>query len=255
MSKNGLSPAPLVLITGATSGLGLALAHHYQRTGARLVLVGRKPLAALDSALFTPATYCQSDLSQPDAALEIGEWLVQHDVQHLELLIHNAGLGYYGALATQPPTSIETLIQVNLKTPLALTHRLFPQLALGHGKVVFISSVAAALPVPDYAVYGATKAALDGLARNLRVELAGRIAVQVIHPGAIRTEMHAKSGIPAGQLSTERFPTAAQVAAQTVRAIATQRAEITLGASNRLVMFAGHWAGGLLETFASRRRA
>lgn len=254
MSKNAFSSSLIVLITGATGGLGLALARHYQATGARLILVGRKPLATLDPALFTPATYCQSDLSQPYAATEIAEWLAQRNFQHLDLLIHNAGLGYYGALAAQSPASIETLLQVNLKTPLALTHKLIPQLIAAQGKVVFISSVAAALPVPEYAVYGATKAALDGLARNLRIELAGRVAVQVIHPGAIRTEMHTKSGAPARELPTERFPTATQVAAQTARAIASQRAEITLGASNQLVMFAGHWVGGLLETFTSRRR-
>ncbi len=255
MSKNASSSALIVLITGATSGLGLALAQHYQATGARLILVGRKPLATLDPPLFTPATYCQSDLSRPDTVAEIGEWLAQRNLRHLDLLIHNAGLGYYGAPAAQPAASIETLIQVNLKTPLALTHSLLPQLAPAHGKVVFISSVAAALPVPDYAVYGATKAALDGLARNLRVELAERVAVQVIHPGAIRTEMHAKSGVPAGQLKAERFPTAAQVATQTARAIASQRAEITLGTNNRLWRFAGYWLGGLLEMFANRRRA
>jgi len=88
------------------------------------------------------------------------------------------------------------------------------------GRVIFIGSVAAALPAPDYAVYGATKAALEGFARSLRVELRGRVGVQVIHPGATRTGMHAKAGAPLERMGWTDFPPPERAARQIVRAIA-----------------------------------
>ena len=90
---------------------------------------------------------------------------------------------------------IENLIHVNLRAPVTLTHALLPRLKAAKGKIVFISSVISNMPCPDYAVYGATKSAIDSFARNLRIELEGIVSVQAIHPGATRTGMHAKMGL------------------------------------------------------------
>jgi short-subunit dehydrogenase len=115
--------------------------------------------------------------------------------------------------------------------------------------------VAAALPAPDYAVYGASKAALEGFARSLRIELAGRVGVQMIHPGATRTGMHAKIGAPLAQIGWRRFPPAARVAAQIVRAIDGGRPLETIGAANRLLRFAGRQLGGLVDRAIARKPA
>ncbi|NJL34944.1 MAG: SDR family NAD(P)-dependent oxidoreductase [Chloroflexaceae bacterium] len=153
---------------------------------------GRAP-AELDTNLFTPARYCRADLSQPEQATQtVAAFCHQHALRHIDLLIHNAGIGYYGPLEQQPWPSIEALVAVNLAAPIELTHTLLPYIEQARGRLVFISSVVSVLPAPDYAVYSATKAALDGFARSLRLELRGRVSVQVIHPGATRTAMHAK---------------------------------------------------------------
>ncbi len=228
-----------ILITGATDGIGLALARIYQTRGARVILVGRRSLDQLDSTLFTTTTYCQADLSHADCAESITHFLHTQGIQQLDLLIHNAGIGSYGPTEKQAPEKIRELVTVNLLAPIALTHAQLPLLRQPSGKIVFISSVASALATPQYAVYSATKAALDGLARNLRIELRDRVAVQLIHPGATRTGMHAKSGISKDVLNWERFPAADRVASQITQAIDGQQASVTIGLGNRLLRFAG----------------
>jgi short-subunit dehydrogenase len=247
-------PTPTVLITGATDGIGLALARSYQARGVRLVLVGRRPRAALDQALFTPERYCQVDLTQADCADVVTRFLDEQAIAELSLLIHNAGVGYYGSVEQQPPENISELVTVNLRAPIALTHALLPRLRAARGKLVFISSVAAGLPVSEYAVYGATKAALDGFARSLRIELRDAVAVQVIHPGATRTSMHTKSGVPSGALKWERFPSPETTAERIAQAIADSRSSVTIGAVNRLLRFGGYYVPGIVHWFASRMR-
>lgn len=240
-----------ILITGATSGIGLALARLYKDS--RLILLGRTPLAQLEDTLFTAQTYCQCDLSRADCAEHLRAFLSSQGINKLELVIHNAGVGYYGPPQGQPDASINQLLAVNLHAPLTLTHALLPLMQQG-SKLVFISSVAADLPVADYAVYGATKAALAGFARNLRLELSPNIQVQTIYPGAVATAMHAKSGVPAGTFNTESFPSAEQVARQIKKAIAGRRAEVTLGFSNRVGRQLGRHFPNLV-TFLLRRAA
>ncbi|MCU0492801.1 MAG: SDR family NAD(P)-dependent oxidoreductase [Chloroflexaceae bacterium] len=235
--------APTILISGASDGIGLALARHYAATGARLLLLGRRPASGLGESFFTATSYCRVDLAQPYAHAIVKRFLLHQGIERLDLLIHNAGLGYYGPLEQQPAATINDMLAVNVHAPIALTHALLPLVERTHGSVVFISSIAANLPVPQYAVYGASKAALDGFARSLRVELAGRARVQVIHPGATRTAMHARSGAPLEKLGWSRFPPPERVARAIARAIASGRDETTIGLGNRML----RWAGRQLE--------
>lgn len=225
-----------MLVTGATDGIGLALAKHYQAQHIRLILVGRKPLTDLDPTFFNADNYCQSDLSQPDSTARIVDWLDANNIQQIDLTFHNAGVGWYGDPSLQPLESIDELLQVNLSTPLALTHALLPRLQ--HGRIVFISSVAANAPAAKYAVYAATKSALDGFARSLRVESNGKPFVQIIHIGAARTNMHTKLGI-AEQLKADRFPSAEWTAEQIAHAVQTKKSEATIGAVNKILRWVG----------------
>jgi short-subunit dehydrogenase len=229
---------PTVLITGATDGIGLALAGIYRSNAARLLTVGRRPPKDLDPAL-SANDYCRVDLAQPYAPALVGEFLRRRAVAQLDLLIHCAGVGSYGPAEAQTPAAIDALLDINLRAPIALTHALLPLLVAAHGRVVFIGSVAAALPVPDYAVYGATKAAIEGFARSLRVEQRGQVGVQVIHPGATRTAMHSKIGAPLERMGWRRFPPPERVAAQIVAAIEAGAPVATIGALNRLLRFVG----------------
>ncbi|NJM09111.1 SDR family NAD(P)-dependent oxidoreductase, partial [Candidatus Gracilibacteria bacterium] len=149
-------------------------------------------------------------------------------------------------------------------------HTLLPLLTAGAG-VLFMRSVGRALPVPRYAVYGASKAALAGFARSLRVELAensgftikksGRqvrqkpIAVQVIHPGATRTAMHTKSGMPLEAANWQRFSPPERVAKQIVDASAGDKPVTTIGIGNRLLHSASRYVGGALDRIGVRIEA
>ena len=217
---------PTVLITGATDGIGLELARAYGQAGARLVLVGRRARVELDDELFTEATYCCADLAGKDAAGTVRDFLAARSIHSLDLLLHNAAVGQYGPIADEPPEVIANQVAVNLTAPVTLTHALAEPLERAGGKLVFISSVVESLPCADFAVYAATKAALDGFARSLRVEWRGRIEVQVIHPGAVKTGFHGKASVPPAQPraeATSRSPStdpstdARRESAQTVR--------------------------------------
>lgn len=232
-----------ILITGATDGIGLALARLYHQQQVRLILVGRRPLAALQEGaaapdLFTPDRYCQVDLAQPDCATVVAAFLTAQGIDRLDVLINNAAGAYSGRLQDQPAASIQTLVDVNLWAPLALTHSLLPQLERAQGKVVFISSVVSAVPTPNIVVYGATKAGLDGLARSLRLELEGRVAVQVVHPGGTRTGIFAKSG---DKMQVRRAESPEQVAAQIAQAVEGHEPAVNIGRGVGSVRFWGQY--------------
>ncbi|MBK8989991.1 MAG: SDR family NAD(P)-dependent oxidoreductase [Chloroflexi bacterium] len=242
-----------ILITGATSGIGLELARLYARQSGRLVLVGRRPLSELSDPLFTAATYCQADLAQAECAEQIASFLAAQRLDRLDLLIHNAGVGYYGDIAAQSAASIDELLAVNLLAPIRLTYALYPLLRAARGKVAFISTAATAVPTADYAVYGATKAALEGFARSLRVEWQGQIAVQTIRPGATATPMHAKLGIPLEKMDWRKFPSAEETAVQIARAIKPNKRQATIGLNNQLLTFAGRNGRVVLDPLLRRQ--
>lgn len=241
-------PAQTVLITGATDGIGVELARLYQQRGARLILVGRRPLSDLTDPLFTPETYCRSDLSQPDAAGTVARWLKENDLETLDVLVNNAGTGYYGPVEEESKDDIRNLVAVNLRAPIALTYALMPHLRRADGQVVFISSVVTAMPTPDNAVYGASKAALDGFARSLRIELEdSHVTVQVIHTGGTRAGMHENAGVPLEQI--ERLPTTspADVAREILTTIDTGEPAAAIGIGNRALRAAGRYLAGVVD--------
>lgn len=253
LMTDSTKPQMTSLITGATDGIGLALAHHYRRQGHRLILIGRRPYPEVPLSDFPADLYCQTDLSQENCPDTIADFLAQRQINSLDLLIHNAGVGYYGPITDQSAQNINDLIMVNLWTPIALTQRLLPLMSQAQAKIVFISSVTSVLPTPEYAVYGASKAALDGFARNLRIELGNCPQIQLIHPGGTRTGMHPKSGLQRTIIDWERFPSAETVASQIAQAIASNKRAVTIGTTNKLLRLGGRYLGGLFETVLRRR--
>lgn len=186
------------------------------------------------------------------------DWLQSHAISALDLVIHNAGVGYVGDVAAQTEASIAELVNLNLWAPIALTHALYPLVRRIQGRFVYISSVAADLPGPRYAVYTATKAALDGFVRNWRAELAAEgagVTAQLIHPGAVRTAMHEKSGADPAALGWARFPTAERVAAAIEETILHTRADATIGRANRLAQWGGRNLAPLVDAFVMRRQS
>lgn len=241
-----------ILITGATDGIGLALAQLYAARGVRLLLVGRRPLSELDPSFFSASNYVQADLSLSDAQAQIANFIMAQGIDAINLVIHNAGLGYVGEPALQSAESIAALVSVNLQAPVLLTQALLPRLRRTQGKLVFVSSLVAAMATPDYAVYTATKAALDGFARNLRIELGDEVPILVIHAGATQTGMHRKAGADLERMKWTRFPTAEAVATEMIKAIDGAGTEATIGFGNRLLFGAGRLLGLWLDRLQVR---
>jgi short-subunit dehydrogenase len=217
------------MITGATDGIGLALARRCAERNERLILVGRRPLASLEDPLFSAATYCEADLS--------GRGCEGEGVYAIDVLVHNAGTGYWGPAEGQGTDDIHRVVAVNLEAPVRLTHALFPRVLATRDHILFIGSVVAVLPCPDYAVYGATKAAIDGLTRSLAYEVGRSVTVQVIHPGATRTGFHEKIGVADPRIDWRGFPTAAQVARKIESRVARpgrRRRRFVIGVGNRI---------------------
>lgn len=237
-----------ILITGATDGIGLALAKYYQAQNMRLILVGRKSLDELDKTFFNDDNYCQTDLTSVTCADDIKIWLQKKQIETLDVTFHNAGLGWYGFPNSQPAESIDELLLVNVYAPIAITHTLFPILK----QVIFISSVAANAPAPMYAVYAATKSALDGFARSLRVETQNKLNVQVIRVGAARTGMHEKIGA-AHILNAHKFPSAEWTAEAIAKSISSKRSEKTIGGVNQILRWVGLHFPNLMDALSGKR--
>lgn len=236
-----------ILITGATDGIGLALARRLDAAGYRLVLVGRKARAELTGALFRDHLYCQADLSQGDAAVRVAAALREGGITRLNALVHNAGAGYYGPVESQSPASIAELVTTNLIAPISLTHALLPLLEEGRGTVCFVSSVVSTLPGPDFAVYTATKAALEAFARNLRLEMGRYVAVKVVRPGATRTGFHRKMKVDPAEMNWRRFPPPDAVAAAIAKSLFSRRRTKNVGLGNGLVWRAGRCLPRLID--------
>ncbi|MEX3007133.1 SDR family NAD(P)-dependent oxidoreductase [Hoeflea sp. TYP-13] len=197
-----MNDRPTALITGATSGIGLALARILSIEYS-LVLTGRREASECADELPPGAQYVKADFSDPQAAVaEIEAAMRTAGLSRLDRLIINAGTGYYAPVDREDSAMIRETLDVNLAAPVLLTRHMVPFLEAAGGKVVFIGTVAHR-GSPNMPAYSASKAGLAGLARSLRSEWEGRIGVQIIHPGPTRTAMHKKAGYPGGSL--ERF--------------------------------------------------
>lgn len=234
-------------ITGVGEGIGAALALHYASQGVRVLGVSRRPFPAALAGALAAEDYARIDLCASDAALQVQTFLDDRQVHALDILVHNAAAGWYGPPSSQCAESIDQLLLLNLYAPISLTHALLPRVRAVCGVIAFVSSVHSALPTPNFAVYTATKAGLDGFARNLRIEERGRVDVLVVWPGPTRTQMHAKSGLPSQRTCSERYADPEAVAAAIATAIRRRRSRV-IGFNNRLLRWAALHIEALLQT-------
>ncbi len=236
------------LITGGTDGLGRALACAYLRAGWRVVVLGRLDRRSTEDAA---AIFLQVDLLSRSGLEMVEPALADAGVDAIHCLIHNAATGWVGDVGAQRPESIDTIVAVNVWAPIALTRLLVPLVERAHGRIVFIGSIAAFTPAPSYAVYAATKAAVDGFARSFAHEMGGRVAVQVIHPGPIRTAFHARAG--AAGIDARRFPSPERVALRVLRASGRRAWRSYPDLSTAIVARVSNLARGLVDRIVDRR--
>lgn len=212
------------LVTGASSGIGAATAVALADAGARLWLVGRDEHRLAAVAARTDGTAVVADLADPDGPARVVRALSGLDVG---VLVHAAGRGWAGPVARMPAATLRELIMVDLLAPLELTRLLLPgMLAAGAGSIVFVSSIAGVVGVPEEAGYAAAKAGLLGFADSLRQEVGPcGPQVSVIIPGAVATSFFEHRGRAYDRRVPRQLP-AGRVAQATVRAIRTGRAEV-----------------------------
>lgn len=185
-----------VLVTGASSGLGAALASGLAERGAIVGLCARRAdrLAAVLDRVQASSPDSRSwvvDLADLDAVDALAREVVE-GFGGLDLLVNNAGIPKRRWAWEHRPDEVASVLRVNLESPIRLTLDLLPALAEVSGRVVFVGSVAARLSPPSEAVYAATKAGITAFAESLRVDLdiAGApIGVHVVQPGVLDTEL------------------------------------------------------------------
>ena len=180
---------PVTLITGATGGIGAALAHVLHRH--ELILQGRdlERLQALCAEL-PQATPLVLDLSRPQTFADL---LDEAGLERVTNLVHNAGVVELGRVAEQSHEIWTHTLAVNVVAPAELTGLLLPRLRSERGNVVFINSGAGLSAGPEWGSYAASKFALRALADSLRAEEAqSGVRVTSIYPGRTDTEMQQK---------------------------------------------------------------
>jgi uncharacterized protein len=181
------------LLTGATGGIGHAIARALHRRGAQLILTGHRTDALEPLAQELGARSLAVDLEQP---AEVDRLIAE--TGHVDLLIANAAVPASGPLLEYSDEQIERALAVNLRAPMILARHLAgPMVAQEWGHLVFISSLAGKTATAGSSIYSATKFGLRGFGQGLRGDLHGSgVGVSVIFPGFIRDAgMFAESGV------------------------------------------------------------
>jgi short-subunit dehydrogenase len=195
------TPRPAVVITGATQGIGRALAEEFARNGHTLLLVARDEKALDRTAREVAARHgvrveiTAQDLSTADGCAGIEQALERCGL-YADMLVNNAGTMTAGFLQDADREQMLAQVDLNVRALLDLTLRLLPgMVARGKGRVLNVASVEGFMPVPYQAAYAATKAFVLSLSRALGYELSGSgVRVSVLAPGATDTRIHARGG-------------------------------------------------------------
>jgi len=214
------------LLTGATGGLGQAIAEALAARGARVLLSARSrdAIEALAEDLPGEHLVLPADLSEDGAAEKLAA-----EAGHVDVLVANAGLPAAGLVDDFTPEQLQRALRVNLEAPMLMARALFPAMVeRGNGHLVFVSSLAGKAASPGSAIYNATKFGLRGFALALRMDLGHKgVGVSVVAPGFIREAgMFADSGAkPPAPLGTA---TPEQVGSGVVRAIERDKLEVVV---------------------------
>jgi len=195
------SPRPVTVITGASSGIGVALARVFSRHGHELALVARREDKLQELAHEIEATGARRpiivtcDLSKPDPAQQIGDALASQGAEP-QFFVNNAGFGLIGPATSRDRNEQLQMIDLNVRALTELSLGFVDSLARHRGGLLNVGSMAGFLPGPGMAVYYASKAYVLSFTEALHSELAPRgIKVAVLCPGPVPTEFAARAGI------------------------------------------------------------
>ena len=232
------------LITGASRGIGAEIARSLAKRGIRhLILTARteSDLEAVANELAiemdTPVTTILADLSQPEGAQKIYDEVKRHDLT-VDLLINNAGFGYYGEFESAESGRDERMIAVNVESLVALTRLFLPAMkARNYGGIIHVASTAGFMPVPYMALYGATKAFVLSFSEALWAECRkSKVRVVCLCPGGTETAFDFGDK-PRGGFENSSRSSPQEVAEAALDALDKDLSHVTVGAGNTLMTF------------------
>ena len=212
------------LITGASSGIGAAMARELANHGLRVVLVARRQdrldaLAASIQARGGRALAIPADLTTP-SEIQALHTQVEEACGTPDVLVNNAGLGWYGYYTDMTWETASAMLQVNVSAVMQLTHLFLPSMRKrGSGHIINIGSIAGSLPNQGIAMYGASKAFLDAFTTSLYRELVGTpLCASIVRAGPVASEFYqAAREQPGGRpVPAERFAIKPERVAQKV---------------------------------------
>jgi uncharacterized protein len=254
---------PVTLITGASAGIGAALAHEFAAHGHELVLVARREhaLGALADAIAAKGanrpTVLRADLARADAVQGIAEALDQRGLEP-DVVVNNAAFGLLGAADQLDRTEQLAMIDLNVRALTDLSLAFIDSLKRRRGGILNMASIAAFMPGPGMAVYYATKAYVLSFSEALHRELKPKgVRVTVLCPGAVPTEFQARAGMSGDPLPRLLTRSAEQVAKDAYRGLMQGRRVVVPGAANRVVATALRFTPHriLLDLIARQQRA
>jgi NAD(P)-dependent dehydrogenase (short-subunit alcohol dehydrogenase family) len=191
---------PSALVTGGSSGIGLAIARMLRDEGYELTLASRTPdkIAAAAAELGTHAVAANM-ASEEDCIRVVAEH--RDRFGGLDVLVNSAGIGIAGSIETLQAKHIDLQLGVNLRGLLLVTREAVPLLKASRGWIVNLASIAGTEPTPGLLVYGATKAAVIAATRTINAELDGDgVRAIALCPGFVDTPMAEWSGIPGAEM-------------------------------------------------------
>ena len=187
---------PSALVTGGSSGIGLAIARALREDGYEITLVARRPEPLEKAAEQLDALAVPANLGDADECIRV---VAAHAERYggMNVLVNSAGIGVGGTFAEQDTKKIALQLDVNLRATLVVTRESLHYLRASRGQVITLASIAGTIPTPGLAVYGATKAALIAWTTSLnREEAEHGIRATAISPGFVATRMTEWTGLP-----------------------------------------------------------
>ncbi len=236
------------LITGSSAGIGREFARQLAGRAKSLILIARREqrLSELRDELNqqypnVAVSVRKTDLADLAHLNELLAWLDREKID-VDLLINNAGLGDSGAFSTSDPVRNEQMMLVNIVALTTLTRHLLPQMvARRRGGILNVSSSAGFLPIPDFAVYAATKAYVTSFSEALRAELRRTgVSVCALCPGPVHTEFQEVTRRPRAQPDTGPefvFVPVEEVVRDALTALEANRPLVIPGFPMKLMMF------------------